>query len=190
MEVFQPTDYSIDESGAVTPMGYPPPKRPGGIGSLGATSAKKRFDWGSAALAFFGGPEVANSIRQRKTMEEAQRREDQERWGRTLQEIDFRSGLEQEGLPAHVIGSIMADPYRTPGVGGGPGHRSYDSSAFGERTAGNLGAFPTRINEPMPGTVQSGYRFKCGNPADPSAWEPARSFGSRPWHPSRGSFGR
>jgi len=73
---------------------------------------KKSFNWGDAALGFFGGPEATRSIQSRRANEAELEREEQERFGRTMQEMGIRSGLEQEGLPSHVIDSLMADPKR------------------------------------------------------------------------------
>lgn len=53
------------------------------------------------------------------------------------------------------------------------------------RSTLNLGgAQPTA--GPQPGVVEDGYRFKGGNPADPSAWEPVAQGG--PQSPAAGGF--
>ena len=42
------------------------------------------------------------------------------------------------------------------------------------RGGGQAGAAPQGAQQggPLPGTIQDGYRFKGGNPADPNSWEP------------------
>lgn len=40
--------------------------------------------------------------------------------------------------------------------------------------------FAQAVQPPQPGTVEDGYRFRGGNPADPNAWEPLAQGGPQP----------
>lgn len=63
------------------------------------------------ALAMgFADPRAVQIGMQRRAMEEKFAREDQERWGETLQEIDFLAGLEKSGMPAEQIAIIRQNP--------------------------------------------------------------------------------
>jgi len=77
------------------------------------------------------------------------------------------------------------------GVYGGP-QASAGGMGGGTPPAPPAAAAPSA--SPRPGTVEDGYRFKGGNPADPNAWEPVGGAGpavaSRTFRRPSGLFGR
>lgn len=106
----------------------------------------------------------------------------------------LRSG--EQALPAGgggypgFYGGPQADPLRIRGFDDGARPGPYDIPGLGAGLAGKLQAFSGRPGEPTLGTVENGYRFNGGNPADPDAWDPARGAGFSDRYPFRGSYGR
>jgi hypothetical protein len=64
------------------------------------------------------------------------------------------------------LGDTYAQNYAQNGGGLGT---IFKDPATGQSYAIGGGAAPSG---PQPGAIEDGYRFKGGNPADPSAWEP------------------
>lgn len=98
--------------------------------------------------------------------------------------IDPRS---QQGIQLYQQrAATMASPqpqFVSDGMGGG---RWVSPPATGIQGGGdpNLAAAAPNTG-PQPGTIEDGYRFKGGNPADPSAWEAVQG---GPTQPASGGF--
>lgn len=68
-----------------------------------APGKKGGFNWGNAALGFFGGPDVARMIQQKQMVEQKDAKE-QAMLG------SVRQSLLAEGMPEHVVNGFMANP--------------------------------------------------------------------------------
>lgn len=82
--------------------------------------------------------------------------------GKQAQDAGYRPGTpEFTTAVRQIITADMAQPY----TGAQGETRLYQPDVFGG------GQQPQQAG-PQPGAVEDGYRFRGGNPADPSAWEP------------------
>lgn len=73
---------------------------------FGGRSPEKKFDWGRAALGFFGGPSVVQSMSRQDALE--LEREKQEQQSKALSAV--RSGLKARGYRDTDIDVILANP--------------------------------------------------------------------------------
>lgn len=82
-------------------------------------------------------------------------------------DMGYRPGTpEFQAVVKQIIEAGMTQPY----TGSGGETRVYTPRI------GAPGQAP--LGGPQPGTVEDGYRFKGGNPADPSSWEPVEQGGA------------
>lgn len=169
---------------------------PGGEASAGP---EKGFNWGRAAAAFFGGQPVADMFKQRDAKQEQEEALGQlgydsasikalrasptalaqvlaERYQRPRPEApndterDYQFILQTRGKEAaDAFLDNKANPTRYIEVDDGQG---------GKRIIPVGGPQGVQSSGPQPGMVKNGYRFKGGNPNDPSAWEEVGGAGS------------